>query len=265
MYRPQVTSRLRPVMPSPSANCTQVGDEAERRITAGEERHPAPVRAAADERFLEHELASHQIVDLPAACRAPACAGGRSAPAAAAAPSECGSLRSPKTSAFSVQASTQAGCWPLPSRSSQKVHFSTTPFVRVGKSGVGDFRNGRGSDPVEAARAVRTRGHAVAAADAAVPVHHHDAVVAPPGGLGRADPHAGRVVAVVAEHQDRLAGQAPRRRTRLLVREGALERLLPDPLDLVPRVGDRRARCGRRGRRRCSPCSRPPRGTCGDR
>src|SRR5574337_1241297 len=52
---------------------------------------------------------------------------------------------------------------------------------------------------VEAARAVGTGRHAEPAADAAVHVHHHDAVLlALERRLGRADPDAGRFFAVVA-------------------------------------------------------------------
>ena len=44
-----------------------------------------------------------------------------------------------------MQASTQAGSRPFANRSSQKVHFSTTPFVLVGNSGVISFIKGLGS------------------------------------------------------------------------------------------------------------------------
>ena len=58
---------------------------------------------------------------------------------------ECGSARLPKTRAFSGQASTQAGGRPRARRSPQKLHFSTTPLVRVGNSGLGLWMYGRGS------------------------------------------------------------------------------------------------------------------------
>ena len=60
--------------------------------------------------------------------------------------SEWESLRSPKTMApVPLQASTQAGSSPSASRSPQKLHFSTTPRILVGKSALYSFINGRGS------------------------------------------------------------------------------------------------------------------------
>ena len=59
----------------------------------------------------------------------------------------------------------------------------------------------------EAARLVGAGHHAVAAADAGMPVHHHDAVGALERGPGRADVHTGRVLAVLA-HQ-RQVGHPP--------------------------------------------------------
>ena len=53
--------------------------------------------------------------------------------------------------------------------------------------------------PVEAARAVGTRSNAIAAADAAVPIHHHDAVIAFECGLRRANARARRIGAVIAK------------------------------------------------------------------
>ena len=82
---------------------------------------------------------------------------------------------------------------------------------------------GPGVPPIEAARAVGTGGHAVAAADAAVHVHHHDAVLLPlPGRLGGADLDAGRVRAVVAQHQHRLLLQGVGHVRVRLVGEGVL-------------------------------------------
>ena len=92
--------------------------------------------------------------------------------------------------------------------------------------------------PVEAARAVGAPGHAEAAADAAVEVHHHDPVRPLVGGLGRADPDAGRVLAVVAEDHDVLVLEVLAGVLLLVAGERVVIRRLPDPLDLVPlRVG----------------------------
>src|SRR5262249_46072350 len=59
-----------------------------------------------------------------------------------------------------------------------------------------------GLAPVEAARVVGAGGDAVAAADAPVVVHHHDAVRLHPRRLHRADVHARRVLAVEALRAD---------------------------------------------------------------
>src|SRR5262249_17014590 len=59
-----------------------------------------------------------------------------------------------------------------------------------------------GLAPVEAARVVGAGGDAVAAADAPVVVHHHDAVRLHPRGLHRADVHARRPLAVGALRAD---------------------------------------------------------------
>jgi hypothetical protein len=52
---------------------------------------------------------------------------------------------SPKIRAPAGQALTQAGDSPAASRSSQKLHFSTTPRILVGNPAVISRMNGRGS------------------------------------------------------------------------------------------------------------------------
>ena len=76
---------------------------------------------------------------------------------------------------------------------------------------------GRGSPQLKLREPYGQRGHAVAAADAAVLVHHHDAVVSLPRGLRRADAHARRVVAVVAEDQHRRVRAMPPGRLELIL------------------------------------------------
>ena len=71
---------------------------------------------------------------------------------------------------------------------------------------------------MEEPHAVRAPHDAVAAADAPVPVHEHDAVRRLVGGADRADLHAGRVVALVAE---------------LGNEEGLFDAFLADVLDAV--------------------------------
>ena len=60
----------------------------------------------------------------------------------------------------------------------------------------------------ERARLVRAGHHAIAAADADVLVHQHDAVGALERGAGRADVDAGRLRAVLAHHRRRLLASA---------------------------------------------------------
>jgi len=56
--------------------------------------------------------------------------------------------------------------------------------------------------PIEAARAIGTRDHTVSAADAAMPVHHHNTVFPPPSGLRRAYTRTGRIAAVITKNKN---------------------------------------------------------------
>src|ERR1017187_8971845 len=90
--------------------------------------------------------------------------------------------------------------------------------------------------PVEAARAVGARCHAVAAADAAVLVHPHQAIALSfPGGAGRAYLHARGMVAVIADQRYGSAGDGG---AGAFFTERVFETLLPDPLDFAAPVGD---------------------------
>ena len=101
-------------------------------------------------------------------------------------------------------ASTHAGCNPLANRSAQKLHFSTTPIGPGGKFAVHFLviqAQARILE-IETAAAVGTCGHAETAPDTAVKIHQHDAIAfAFESGLGRAHPHAGRILAMVAQNQ----------------------------------------------------------------
>ena len=55
--------------------------------------------------------------------------------------------------------------------------------------------------PIEAPAAVRTGGHTETAANAAVIIHDDDTVFIAKGRLGRASPHAGRAVAMIAKNR----------------------------------------------------------------
>ena len=87
------------------------------------------------------------------------------------------------------------------------MHFSTTPFGRGATSGSG-FRcacsasGHSGAIPVEVAHLVGAGHGAHAAADAAVVIHQDNALFILVGCLHRADPDAGRVVAVLAGARD---------------------------------------------------------------
>ncbi len=144
---------------------------------------------------------------------------------------EWGSARFPKTSALAGQTSTHAGTL-APGKTLRAegalFHHALGARRKLGL-GVPDIR--ARVRPVEAARAVRAGGHAVAAADTAVPVHGHDAVFAFQSGPGGADPHARRIVALVAQHHGGGCAQG-----RVLVHlrgERARHRLFPDPPHLV--------------------------------
>ena len=98
-----------------------------------------------------------------------------------------------------------------------------------------------GVAPVEAAAAVGAGGHAEPAADAAVVVHDDDPFLVAEGGLGRADTHAGRIVAVVAEDWQLVAGIGLVPVEIRAFREGVFETGHPDPFDfvfLVRELGD---------------------------
>ena len=93
-----------------------------------------------------------------------------------------------------------------------------------------------GIAPVKAARSVGARRHAASASDAAVVVHHDDAVFALPGGADRADPGAGRVVAVIAQHHQGPVLQILAYEFMLFTGEPMFVCFLPEPLDLLLRV-----------------------------
>ena len=135
-------------------------------------------------------------------------------------------------------ASTQAGYKPLAIRSSQKLHFSTTPLDRVGYSGlVGSLMNCPGISPVKTPGPVRTAGHTEPAADTAVIIHHDDSVGPFKGGLGGTDPDTGGIGAVIAKHQKRFVFHPFGQKLILIVRKGVFVLFLPDPLDLLADIG----------------------------
>src|ERR1035441_10018302 len=104
--------------------------------------------------------------------------------------------------------------------------------------------------PIEAARAVGACGHAVTAADAAVLVHHHQAIAsALPGGAGGANLDARRMVAVIAEQRDGSAGDGG---TGAFFTERVFETLFPDPLDFAAPVGNKGNVMGRVARLRAA-------------
>ena len=83
--------------------------------------------------------------------------------------------------------------------------FRPRRSARVGNSGLSSVLDEGARVPeIEASRSVGTAGHAVPAADAAVKIHHGDAVRPLKGGLGGADPDTGRIRAVVAQDHERL-------------------------------------------------------------
>jgi len=93
--------------------------------------------------------------------------------------------------------------------------------------------------PIEAAGAEGTGGHAVPATDAAVLVHGDHAVAASPGGLGRADARARRVLTVIAQNKDRRLSALLTVVTVVLLGKDPREGLLPNPFDFVPGIRDR--------------------------
>ena len=95
-----------------------------------------------------------------------------------------------------VQASTQAGCWSRSTRCTHSVQPSTQPLPR-GTSGFWSVS----SSCTKRARLVRAGHHAIAAADADVPVDQHDAVGALERSAGGADVDAGRMLAMLAHHR----------------------------------------------------------------
>src|SRR5271157_2373176 len=97
--------------------------------------------------------------------------------------------------------------------------------------------------PVEAARAVGAGGQAITAADAAVLIHHHQAVaLALPGGAGGAYLDTRRMFAVIAEQRDGSAGDGG---AGVFLAERIFEALFPDPLDFAAGVGNPRYVVGR--------------------
>ncbi len=105
-----------------------------------------------------------------------------------------------------------------------------------------DLRNKRPRvAEIHASCSVRAGGHAKPATDAAVIIHHDDAVGPPERGLRGADPDAGRIFAVIAHHGNlellqRLSGIG-----MVFGGEDSGKRFVPDPFDFifgVPEVRD---------------------------
>ena len=86
---------------------------------------------------------------------------------------------------------------------------------------------------VEAAGAERAAGHAETAADAAVGVHHHDAVLTLEGGGGGAHAYAGRVFAVVAQQEEIAVQELFGHVGVHVVREDVGVLVRPDPFDVL--------------------------------
>ncbi len=83
------------------------------------------------------------------------------------------------------------------------LHHALRPdaIAQVGLVRIDLIRRDDGLGPVEAPRMIRTRGFAVAAADAPVVIHHHNAVCFLPRRLDRANVHARRMLALLALHR----------------------------------------------------------------
>ena len=113
------------------------------------------------------------------------------------------------------------------------------PDLPGGITGILFFDVRAGIFPVETPGAIGAAGHAKAAADAAVHVHHDDAVLPLEGGLGGTHPDAGGILAMVAQDQKVHVLQLFRKVRLLLPGKSVMEVLGPDPLDLVA-VGHRR-------------------------
>ena len=91
---------------------------------------------------------------------------------------------------------------------------------------------------VKTARAIGAGGNTVAAADAAMPIHHHNAVVAFPGGLRRTDARAGRIGAMVAKQRNHRLCDGLRGVAGLRGRKDCGVRFGPEPFHFVRAVGN---------------------------
>jgi hypothetical protein len=92
--------------------------------------------------------------------------------------------------------------------------------------------------PVKASRSIRATRHAVAASDAAVKIHHHDAVFSLPGGPGRTVLYTGGVFAVIAEKGHGIDPVILGREFERMFRKYLVIRDGPDPFDLFFAVAE---------------------------
>ena len=84
------------------------------------------------------------------------------------------------------------------------LHDSLCPRRKVW---VDFLQEGSWIDPVEAPGTIRTRCDAIAAPDAAMRIHHHNAVLALPRCLRRTHSDTGRIVTMVTKQEHRLFSQ----------------------------------------------------------
>jgi hypothetical protein len=102
-----------------------------------------------------------------------------------------------------LEASTQAGSLADGQTLCAEVAFFNHTLHAGGEFFIVGFDEGTRIPEVEASCTEGTGRHTEAAADAAVEIHHDDAVVVLKGRLGGAGPHARWIFAVIAQQQKR--------------------------------------------------------------
>jgi hypothetical protein len=89
-----------------------------------------------------------------------------------------------------------------------------------------------GISPIETSRSIRTSRHAVPAADTTVEVHHNNAIFSLPGCPGGTISHTRRIIALIAEHDNRSVLVLLLSQFKLVLWKDLFIGRRPDPFDL---------------------------------
>ena len=218
MYKPQVTSRLMPVMPSPSVNCRPVGRQPSQRSESASPASQQLVPCFLRECSLEHGPHSHHIVTRWDRFPSSACGRCVTSRAAAVTTADFGVREVPKQPSLPAGHAWRrnAGGSARPSAARRRRCTSPPrPWSWWGTGRVDRLHVGPGILPIEApgSRTDRRPCSIGSRCSGACPSSRCRPARLKVASVGQTLPQGG-LRAVVAQHQDRLGLPVPRRDTR---------------------------------------------------